>query len=83
MNIQKLIKNNNYVEGLENIIYFEEIKKNNRISIVSTLPNYYIKNILKVDSRKTVTEAVNSFVNSQKKTYLLKNSNHIIIKKSV
>ena len=83
LNIQKLIKNNNYVEGLENIIYFEEIKKNNRISIVSTLPNYYIKNILKVDSRKTVTEAVNSFVNSQKKTYLLKNSNHIIIKKSV
>jgi nickel-dependent lactate racemase len=83
LNIQKLIKNNNYVEGLESIIYFEEIRKNNKISLVSTLPNYYIENILKVNSRKTVTEAVNSFVNSQKKIYLLKNSDHIIIKKSV
>lgn len=83
LDIQKLIKNNNYVEGLESIIYFEEIRKNNKISLVSTLPNYYIENILKADSRKTVTEAVNSFVDSHKKTYLLKNSNHIILKKVV
>lgn len=42
INFKQLIKEEKYIEGLETIMFLEELKKESSISLVSTLPNLYV-----------------------------------------
>ena len=43
INVKNLIKNNEYVEGLEDLIFLENIQNDYSVDIVSTIPHYYFE----------------------------------------
>ena len=77
------LQNNEYVNGLENIIYLQNIINNFSISIVSTLPNYYLENRLKFRSYNKANEALQSIIRRKGKSSFISvilQGNNIMLK---
>ena len=62
INVKDLIKNNEYVEGLEDLIFLENIQNDYSVDIVSTIPHYYIEKRLKFSHHNTINSALNSTI---------------------
>ncbi len=83
INIKNILQNNEYVNGLENIIYLQNIINNFSISIVSTLPNYYLENRLKFRSYNKANEALQSIIRRKGKSSFISvilQGNNIMLK---
>lgn len=83
INIKNILQNKEYVNGLENIIYLQNIINNFSISIVSTLPNYYLENKLKFRSHNKANEALQSIIRRKGKSSfvsIILQGNNIMLK---
>ena len=83
INVKDLIKNNEYVEGLENLIFLEKIQEDYSIDIISTIPHHYIEKRLKFRPHNTVNSALNSAIRRKGKMVkiaIVPNGNNTIIK---
>jgi len=83
INIKDLIKNNEYVEGLENLIFLDKIKENCSIDIISTIPHHYIEKRFKFRHHNTVNSALSSIIRRKGKNVkvaIVPNANNMIIK---
>ena len=83
INIKNILQNKEYVNGLENIIYLQNIINNFSISIVSTLPNYYLENKLKFRSHNKANEALQSIIRRKGKSSFISiilQGNNIMLK---
>lgn len=60
VNLKDLINKNEYINGLEDLIFLENIHEKLSINIVSTLPNYYIEKKFKFRPFNTINSALNS-----------------------
>ena len=83
INVKDLIKNNEYVEGLENLIFLEKIQEEHSIDIISTIPHHYIEKRLKFRHHNTVNSALNSIIRRKSKNVkvaIIPSANNIIIK---
>ena len=83
INVKNLIKNNEYVEGLEDLIFLENIQNDYSVDIVSTIPHYYIEKRLKFSHHNTINSALNSTIRRKGKNVkiaIIPNANNMIIK---
>ena len=83
INVKNLINNNEYIDGLENLIFLEKINEEYSIDIISTIPNHYIEKRFKLRSFNTVNTAVNSIIRRKGKKVkiaIIPYANNIIMK---
>ena len=83
INVKDLIKKNEYVNGLENLIFLEKIQENHSIDIISTIPHHYIEKRLKFRHHNTVNSALSSIIRrkgKKVKVAIIPNANNMIIK---
>ena len=83
INVKDLIKNNEYVEGLENLIFLEKIQEDYSIDIISTIPHHYIEKRLKFRHHNNVNSALNSIIRRKSKKVkvaIIPSANNMIIK---
>ena len=83
INVKNLIKNKEYVEGLEDLIFLENIQNDYSVDIVSTIPHYYIEKRLKFSHHNTINSALNSTIRRKGKNVkiaIIPNANNMIIK---
>ena len=54
-----------YIDGLEDLVFLQEIKKSHELVIVSGLPNYYIESKFGLKSVKKASDALNHLLSSR------------------
>jgi len=54
-----------YIEGLEDLVFLQEISKAHELVVVSALPNYYIESKFGLKSAKKASDALNHLLSSQ------------------
>ncbi len=83
INIKNLISNNEYFEGLENLIFLEKINQEYSIDIISTIPHHYIEKRFKFRPFNTVNSALNSTIRRKGKRVeiaIIPHANNMIMK---
>lgn len=54
-----------YIEGIEDLVFLQEIAKAHELILVSTLPNYYIESKFGLKSAKKASDALNHLLSSK------------------
>lgn len=75
-----------YVDGLENILYLKEVSEKYNISLISALPDYYIKNRLRFKTFRRTKDALHSILNSlglKQKVLVVSDASKVLLKPKV
>lgn len=77
-------KNSTYIEGLEHIMFINELKEKHNVAILSSLPKYYLKEIFGLDVFSNIQEAAERILQMNGKSHkisIIQDPNIAIFKK--
>ncbi len=72
-----------YTEGLENVLYLDEVSKKYELILISTLPNYYAKNRLKFKTFPKIRDALHHILNvhgPRQKVLVVSDASRVLLK---
>jgi hypothetical protein len=75
-----------YIDGLENLLYLNEISKKYNISLVSALPDYYVKGRLGLKAFRRTKDALHNILNAygtKQKVLVVSDASKVLLKPKV
>ncbi|MEM2760028.1 MAG: hypothetical protein QXW73_04475, partial [Nitrososphaerales archaeon] len=72
-----------YIEGLENILYLSEVGKKYDLALVSTLPDYYVKNRLGLKTFRRMKDVLHNILNvygTRQKVLVVADASKVMLK---
>jgi hypothetical protein len=83
LNVEQQKQNSTYIDGFEHLVYLDELRQKYDLSIISTLPHYYLKAILGLKTYGNIKNALEGAVSkfgTRQKVLVISDADIVLLK---
>ena len=83
LNVEQQKQNSTYIDGFEHLVYLDELRQKYDLSIISTLPHYYLKAKLGLKTYGNIKNALEGAVSkfgTRQKVLVISDADIVLLK---